>query len=61
MFTGIRKFNGWFLTVVGAAGRFSDAPFVGALVLVMGLFVLTLAYRVSTVLGIRLPWVRSNP
>jgi hypothetical protein len=56
---GLFKFGGWFNTALGVGALVVRAPLQGALFLGLGLFLLSIGYRVSAVLGVRLPWVRN--
>lgn len=55
---GLAKFGGWFNSALGVFGLFFGAWLMGALFLSLGLLLLTQGYRVSHVLGVRLPWVK---
>jgi hypothetical protein len=57
---GLAKFGGWFNSALGVVGLSVGAWLVGALFLSLGLFLLTQGYRVSHVLGVRLPWVKAR-
>ena len=57
---GLSKFGGWFNGALGVAGLCVGAWWTGSLFLSLGLFLLTLGYRVSHVFGARLPWVRED-
>jgi hypothetical protein len=57
---GLAKFGGWFNTALGLFGLCIGAWLGGALFLSLGLVVLTQAYRVTHVFGVRLPWVKGE-
>jgi hypothetical protein len=54
------KFGGWFNSALGVGGLLVHAYLFGALFLALGVVLLTQGYRVSHVLGVRLPWVRGD-
>jgi hypothetical protein len=56
----LSKFGGWFNSAFGVGGLCIGAWWAGALFLSIGLILLAQGYRVSHVMGVRLPWVRSE-
>lgn len=57
---GLAKFGGWFNTALGILGLCLGGWVAGVLFLTLGLILLTQGYRVSAVLGVRLPWVKGE-
>lgn len=56
----LAKFGGWFNTVLGIALLLLRGWAVGTTFLLLGLFLLTVGYRVFAIFGVRLPWVRED-
>ena len=52
--------RGWFNSALGIGALFVSAPLQGAPFLLLGLFLWSVGYSVSTVLCLRLPWVRDD-
>jgi uncharacterized membrane protein YdbT with pleckstrin-like domain len=51
---------GWFNLALGIAGLALRDWLWGSIFLVLGIVLLTQGYRVLTVLGVRLPWVKAK-
>jgi len=56
----VLRFGGWINSVLGVGSLCVGAWAMAALFLSLGLILLTQGYRVSHVLGARLPWVNGE-
>jgi hypothetical protein len=59
--TAIKRPLGWTFSAWFVVNLFAGHWWLAALAIFLGVFNLTIGYRVATVLGVRIPWVGDVP